>query len=304
MKIKKQMVYCMAAVALQLLLTGCGVSQNLQMANELHFSLSGISDVTISYDDESITFLEADGDELIIKEYMTKNKRSYYANIKQSSDCIHVSEGGKPFFKDGFLRYVEVYLPNSYTEALTVTTTDGNINLSDVNLQLSMLRIDSTVGSVEIDNAVASDVYLSTTSGALKLTDITADTIRLDTTSGDVTCDGLSGNVTYTSTSGNADIKSAIGCGSYKANNSGRLDVNYAEVTGDLYFFNKNDDIRLTLPQDLAFTFEAATKNGTVSTTFQEYIAIDGRTARGTIGDNPMVTVKTETNNGNIEVTQ
>ncbi len=78
----------------------------------------------------------------------------------------------------------------------------------------------------------------------------------------------------------------------------------FTEVTGDLSFFNKNDDINLTLPADLEFEFEATTKNGSVSTTFQECISVDGRTLRGTIGNNPMVTVKTETNNGNIEVTQ
>ena len=69
-------------------------------------------------------------------------------------------------------------------------------------------------------------------------------------------------------------------------------------------FYNKNDDIKLTLPTELEFEFEATTKNGSVSTTFQECISIDGKTTRGTVGNNPTVTVKAETNNGNIEVSQ
>lgn len=304
MKIKKQFVCCMAAVTSFMALTGCSHSTTPQIANELHFSLDGISNVTISYDEEPVTFFEADCDELIIKEYMTKNKSSYYANVKQNNDSIHISEGSKPFFKDGFSRYVEVYLPASYMEALTITTTNGNINLSDVDLKLSALRIDSTAGTLELNKVIASNIHLSSTSGTLKLGSITADIIKLDTTSGNITCDGLTGNVTYTSTSGNADIKSAIGSGSYKANNSGSLNVVYTEVTGDLSFFNKNDAINLTLPQDLEFEFEATTKNGSVTTTFQECITIDGRTTRGTVGSNPTVTVKTETTNGDIEVTQ
>lgn len=302
MKNKKHYVCCMVAVTFLLALTGCGRSKNPGVANELRFSLDGISDVTISYDEEPITFFVTHGTEMIVKEYMTENKSSYYANVKQNSNSIHISEGGKPFFKDSFYRYIEVYLPSSYQEALTITTTDGNIDLSDADLQVSMLRIDSTAGIVDMSSAVASDIHLSSTSGTLKLGSITADTIRLDTTRGDVICDELKGSVTYTSTSGNAEIKSAIGSGSYKANNSGNLNVVYTEVNGDLSFYNKNDNINLTLPGDLEFEFEAATKNGSVSTDFQENITIDGRTAYGTVGSNPTVTVKTETNNGNIEV--
>lgn len=302
MRIKKQVVCCMVTLLFPMALSACTHSQSPQIANELHFSLDGISDVTVSYDEEPITFFKAEGDELIIKEYMTENKSSYYANVTQKNDRIHVSEGRKPLFKDGFYRYVEVYLPASYQEALTITTTDGDIDLSGVELQLSGLYIDSTAGTVEINSAHASDIHLSSTSGTLELGKIEADTIQLQTTRGNVLCDELTGCVTYTSTSGNADIKAATGSGSYKANNSGNLNVAYAEVTGDLYFFNKNDAINLTIPADLDFEFEATTKNGSVTTTFQEYLTIDGRTIRGIVGGDATITITTETNNGNIEV--
>lgn len=193
MKIKKQIIGCMASILFLVALAGCSHSQNAQIANELHFSLDQISDVTISYDEETITFFASESDELIIKEYMTENKSSYYAKVKQDNERIHVSEGGKPLFKDGFYRYVEVYLPVSYQEALTVTTTDGNIDLSDLNLQLSALRIDSTAGTVQINNAAASDVQLSSTSGTLELGRMEADNIKLQTTSGNVFCEELIG---------------------------------------------------------------------------------------------------------------
>lgn len=197
--------FCLFVVA------GCSNSQSPSAANEIRCSLTGISDVAISYDEEPITFYQAEGDELIIKEYMTENRSSYYAAVKQSGDSIHISEGGKPFFKSGFSRRIEVFLPASYMETLKITTTDGDIDLSNVN---------------------------------------------------------------------------------------------YEEVTGDLYFFNKNENINLTLPDNLSFEFEATTKNGSVSTTFGECITVDGHTIRGIVGDNPTVSVKTETNNGNIEVSQ
>lgn len=301
---KRTITLGMAFILSLFAFTGCSNSKSSQMANELRFSLKEISSLTISYDEERITFFENDGDDLVIKEYMTENKSSYYANVTERNESIHISEGGKPFFKGGISRYIEVYLPKSYHENLTVTSTNGDIDFSDMSIDSSMLRIDNSSGNVTLDNAVGSDIYISSTSGTLDLGNIQANQIRLETTSGSISCTELNGNVTYTSTSGNADIKSAIGSGSYRANNSGNLNVVYSEVNGDLSFFNKNDSITLTLPENLEFEFQALTKNGSISTNFQQDVTINGRTTSGVVGNNPTVTVKVETNNGDIEVTQ
>lgn len=304
MKMKRKIITSLLMAVCLFHLSGCSHSTNAQAANVLNFNLNNVTDITISYDEEAVTFFQSDNDELIIKEYMTENKSRYYADVKQDNGNIHVSEGGKPFFNSSFTRYAEVYLPQEYQANLTVTTTDGNIDMSNIALTLNSLRIDSTSGTVQLDNANATVLHLSSTSGKLDLGNITGEQIKLDTTSGKMICEKLNGAVTYTSTSGDIDVKSAIGSGSYRANNSGKLNVSYTDVTGDLSFFNKNDNIELTLPQDLEFEFEATTKNGSVSTSFQDSIRIDGRTARGTVGSSPTVTVKTETNNGNIVVTQ
>ncbi len=301
---KKEITLRMAFILFLLTFVGCANPKPSQMANELRFSLEGISALTISYDEEKITFFEGEGDDLIIKEYMTENKSSYYAKVTERNDSIHISEGGKPVFKGGFSRYIEVYLPELYHEKLTVTSTNGDIDFSGMSLDLSMLRVDNTSGIVTLDSAAASDIHLSSTSGTLDLGSIQANQIRLETTSGSVICTELNGNVRYTSTSGDADIKSAIGSGSYRANNSGKLHVVYTEVNGDLSFFNKNDDITITLPENLEFKFQAITKNGSVSTDFQQHVTVSGRTTSGVVGHDPAVTVKVETNNGDIEVMQ
>ncbi len=301
---KKAITLSMALILCLLAFVGCSNSKPSQMANELRFSLDGISSLTISYDEEKITFFESNGDDLVIKEYMTENKSRYYAKVDKRNNSIEINEGAKPLFKGGFSRYIEVYLPELYHENLTVTSTNGDIDFSDMNFDLFMLHVDNSSGNVTLDSAVASDIHLSSTSGTLDLGSIQANQIRLETTSGNVICDELNGNVTYTSTSGDADIKSAIGSGSYKANNSGKLHVVYTEVNGDISSFNKNGNITLMLPADLEFEFEAITKNGSVSTTFQQNATVNGRTTSGVIGNNPTVTVKVETNNGDIEVIQ
>lgn len=302
MKLKKCLAACLAAAVGLTALAGCSQGQSLKLANEMTFSLDSVLEVAISYDEEEVAFYESKDGALTVREYMTENKSSYHARVEQGGGVIQISEGGKPFFKGGFSRCVEVYLPASYHEALTVSTTDGGIDLSCLEISLNALCIDSTSGRVRLGAAQARTIQLSTTSGILDAGCLDAERIRIDTTSGSFSCEKLNGDVTYTTTSGDADIQSAVGSGSYRANNSGRLNVTYTGVTGGLSFFNKNDSISVTLPADLEFEFEAAAKNGSISTTFQEYIAVEDGVARGTVGGDPAVTVKMETNNGNIEV--
>lgn len=303
MRYQKKFVSFLIALSL-VVLSGCSYRGEPQTVNELRFSLDYISDVTISYDEERIIFFEAENDELLIREYMTENKEAYHAKVDQRGESLHISEGGKPVFKESFNRYVEIYLPETYRGSLTVTTTDGNIDLSEVALNLAALRINSTSGRVEISQASADNMNLSSASGTLDIGRLVAERIQLETTSGKITCDSVEGYVVYSSTSGDLEITSAAGSGTYQANNSGKLNVTYTVVDNDLYLFNKNDNINLTLPTDLEFRFSATTKNGSVSTTFPESISINGQITSGAVGLHPTVTIEVETRNGDIHVTQ
>lgn len=304
MKVKTWITVCLAEAVGFLALTGCSRYQASGVANEISFSLEGISEVVISYDEEHVTFYDSDSGRLVIKEYMTENKSAYYARAEQGGGKIRINEGGKPLFRDGFSRWVEVYVPAAYHEKLTVTTTEGDADFSALPLSLGALRIDSTAGTVCLNTVEAQDIFLSTTRGRIEADFLKADSIRIDTTSGSFFCEKLDGYAAYTTTSGSAEIRSAVGAGNFRANNSGKLCVTYTQVTGDLVFYNKNDDICLTLPAGLEFRFEAASKNGSIVTSFQECISLEGRTASGAAGGNPGITVKAETNNGNIVVNQ
>lgn len=299
---RKISAYCLTMAFCLLAFTACSEARIPEMANEIQFSIDKVTSLTISYDDEDIEFYAGEGDTLIIKEYMTDNKSSYYAKVKESGNDIKISEGKKPFFEKGFSRRVEVYLPKNFRESLSVTSTSGVIDLSNLVLNLSDLRVDNTLGRVVMGDVEASKVFLSTTSGAVSAGAIRATTIRLESTSGEIICNELDGNVVYTSTNGSIAVQSARGSGSYHANNSGKIAVVYSEVDGDLSFYNKNDNINITLPDDLSFIFKAMTKSGAVATDFPQSLTIDKHTANGIVGKNPTVTIKAETNNGDIVV--
>ena len=291
-------VFCLTAI----MLTSCGGSSDASEYNELTFSLSGIKELIISYDDEDVSFFESDRDELVIREYMSEDKESYHAEVVEEDGTIKISEGGKPLFKGDFTRYIEVYLPAAYSQSLKVTTTDGDIDMSHIELDMDNIRVDCTSGTFRLNKATAGKIYFSSTSGRLDLGSVKGGSIKIETTDGEVSCEKAEGKVKYTSTSGTGEFLSVIGSGSYRAENSGKLSVRYDEVTGDLSFFNKNDNVQVKLPKDLSFEFEAVTKNGSIDTNFGEGISVDGSSAKGVVGENPQVKVKAETRNGNIEV--
>ena len=286
------------------LMSACGKGEAVEMVNEMSFSLEDISDLVISYDDENVSFFINENENLVIKEYMNKEKESYHAKVTQKNKSIQIREGGKPLLKGGFKRYVEVYLPVSYSSNIKVTTTDGNIDMSSLELSMGVICINTTCGTLKIKRAAADEIFLSSTSGNLELEELIGEQIKIETTQGNVICEKMDGNVSYTSTSGNAEFLSVSGSGDYKANNSGTLSVIYEEVTGDLTFFNKNDKVQIQLPEDLEFEFEAITKNGKIDTNFSGDISVNEGLVNGIIGKNPTVSVKVETKNGNIEVSR
>lgn len=297
----KKIVIMIAIVLFVFSLSACGSKGT--NPHTLAYETDNIHDVVISYDEEDITFFESPDDTLIIKEYMTNADSRYYARVDFDRRSIHVSEGSKPLF-GSFSRHIEVYWPKAYTGSLTVTSTNGTVDFSEVDIKGASLRIDCSSGKVYIGNAYADTISLSTTSGTLDIDHLEGKEINIFTTSGKVICDEIAGDVTYVSTSGDIEIQSAAGEGSYKAENSGMMDITYTDAVGDLYFYNKNDDVELTLPEDLSFRFEAITRNGCVSTPFESVLSIKNNTVMGTVGDNPKITVKTETKNGNIKVEQ
>lgn len=258
-------------------------SQNLLLVNEMSFSLNGINKLNICYDDENIKLFSSDTDNLLIKEFMTKKNKAYFANVKSSINSIYISEGNKPFNKKNFLRCVEIYLPITYSNELTISTTAGEIDMEKSSLNISTLNVNTTSGTISINEVNALKIYLTTTRGT-------------------ISCNKLIGYIDYRTTHGNLIVKIAEGNGSYITENSGVLNVTYKKVNDNLYFFNKNGDTHLNLPNELEFTLDVTSKNGSIITDFKEDIKTERNSVYKTNGKKNSVKVKLESNNGNIIV--
>lgn len=283
-------------------LTGCMGGRTGETVHELRFPLDAVEELWISYDEEDVTVRQTDGTELVIRERMTGGGPRFGAKTEQRDGCIRIQEGSKPLLRGGFSRSVEVELPADYGGRLTITTTDGAIELAENDFRLVSLFVDSTAGQVRIAAAEAEQITVSSTRGALELGVLRAAELRLETTSGSIRCGLLEGHTVCTTTSGDVLIRSAKGAGEYRNDNDGTLCVTCTEVQGSLSFFNKNGDIRLTLPEELSFTFSGTTKNGAVRTFFSEGETAQAKSVSGQVGGAPSASIAAETKNGDIEV--
>lgn len=300
---KRIVLYPILCISL-FFLSGCGGNNTSLTENEMQFSLTNISKIKISYDEEKITFKQGTGSQMIVKEYMSEDKKSYRARVKEKGRAIEITEGRKPFFEGDFVRYIEVYLPQSYDQDLMVTTTNGDIDLRDIDQKLESLCIDSTEGTVKLGNIEAAQLKLTSTRGTLDFDCLQASRINLETTEGTVHGGEIVGNVQYATAHGDFDVKTVRGSGNFTVNNDGALQVNFAEITGDVWLYNKNDKASLSIPKDLSFYFEAATKNGRISSSFDKELKAGKGRLTGTVGGKAAVSIRVETRNGDIDVVQ
>ena len=86
----KKLLLCSLTIIALLGMNGCTASKSSGVANELTFSLNGITKLEISYDEEKVTFFTSDSDTLTVKEYMTVNNSRYYAKVDQRDGYIHI----------------------------------------------------------------------------------------------------------------------------------------------------------------------------------------------------------------------
>ena len=299
MNTKSKMAAVLAGIiCLASLLGGCSGAQGPAQTKD--FSLSEVSSIQADYDGESVTVKESDTDKITIVEYMDKTKKSYLAKIDLLGGVLTITEGARPI-GNGVHSYIEIYLPGTYQNSLSIHTTDGRIS-SALALSLSSFHADTTNGALELSNLSADNISLASTGGNLSLKNSVSQTCAIDTTNADTHLDSVTGAITYESKGGDLIMNGASGSGDFQATGDGDMTLSFLQVSGDLSAFAKNGKIALTLPGDLNFAFSATTKDGNIQTPFSDALSSTGKTVGGTIGDRADVKIGLETKNGDIEV--
>lgn len=285
------------------MLSGCGGQKATDLVNTLTFDTGDFERLRLDYDADDIHVLESDNTKVILKEYMNEDKKSYYARTSSQNGELLITEGDRPR-SSSFESYIEIYIPQDYTDSLSLHSTSGTIN-SEIVLNLSGdFSVDTTSGVVEVSNTKASNVKATSTNGSLSFENIDADEINIQTTNATTSMNQINGANNYHSKGGKLTASGLSGSGSFNASGEGSIDISFVDVTSDISAYSKNGTLLVTLPSGLDFKFSATTKEGSIDTSFTDQLAITDNTAAGTVGASPEIAVKLETRNGDIKVSR
>ncbi len=287
-------------MCLMVLLSGCAGSQDAVQTKE--FSLTDVKAIMVDYDGESVTIQERDSDKIVVVEYMDKTKKAYFAQMDLAGSVLTISEGARPI-GNGVHSYLEIYLPEMYHESLSLHTTDGKM-VSAAALTLDRFRADTTNGELWVSDLSADQIALKSMSGKLTAKNLSARVCMVETTNADTFLEAVTGLIEYKSKGGDLTVTRGVGQGNFQVTGDGRLQITFAEVTGDISAQTKNGKITLALPDSLSFALTAATHNGSIQTSFSEGLSLTDKTASGTIGRNADVHIGLESKNGDINITR
>jgi hypothetical protein len=282
---------------------GLSALEELPLVNTETAGLEGISALSISYGSDDVILRESDSDNLVIKEYMGRNNSRYYADVSRQAGTLHIRRGGRPWFFGFFLKArAEIYLPPSFRENLRIANfsgkLSGNMDLLgyktiDISVdsgvvflnRLSAQTVSVRVSSGRLDvSGIGGNSFVSVSSGRLRIGELTGTEHRIKVSSGHTLVGVLRGGAAIEISSGNVvlekfqglmDLKISAGSArvgdfsgeGYFALNSGKLNLDAKELTGDLRFRLSSGSVEMDISGELFFNLDAVTKSGGVQIT-------------------------------------
>lgn len=318
-------------------------SSSVKMVEERKIDMTDVEELQIDYGKNSsdINIYQSDSDELVIKEYMTKNNKHAKVDINSNGTVkITGQRWRNNFFVFGFYdNYIDVYLPKTYNNALTLKTSSGEITVEN-EWKLTEMNIVTASGEIMVtDNLELKDATFATSSGDIEIAELVAETIKITTASGEIVADALQGNKKLTTSSGDIRILGASGDNSVTTASGevqleevkGLVDITTAsgdvtvvggegygtldtasgtirfqldQVIGIINMNSNSGDQSLEIPKKTEFEFKAQTVSGDISTAFDEEISYNerGNGATGTIGENPKNSITMKSTSGEIKL--
>lgn len=252
----------------------------VKLVNTREISMERVQKVSISYISESIFLYEADGDALILKEYLSQSEPSMFAEVFMEGDALTIRHGDRHRLLNVVSGYIEVYLPKAFFGTLNVNTISGKIQ-ADARLSLSELAVSNTSGRIQLSDVMAGTAVLSTVSGSIAVASLRS-VASVQTTSG---------TIRIAHAEGNGDFRSV----------SGSVELSFRSVTGDILAKSTSGRVRLGLPAGLSFFLDVSTVSGMISVMEAESLSGGKRAKSGAIGPSPQSAVRLSSISGRID---
>lgn len=240
------------------------------------------SEISISTVSSKLVIAPTTGNEIKATFYLKGIEGAATLNVDESDSNIDISVKYKNNLTFDMLRSskLTVYVPDTYTKSLKISTIsgDGDIDLS--SLKLNDFSVNTTSGDFEIKKLTALTTDLSSVSGDISLNEgFTGNELKMESTSGNLGVNTPSGHTEITTVSG------TINFSSYE-NIKGSLD---AETTsGDIEILMKDTPFKLNGSStsgdfDIAKKYDANIENKNVSISKGSDYSINVNTISGNL---------------------
>lgn len=237
----------------------CSISTNTTYDKSFFAEFTKLN---VSLASESISIIETRNSDFAIE--IACNDKNRQPNVYTTDDTIEIVAKRNFTIIPGFRCHVYLYIPEGYKfEDIDISLSSGSLE-ADV-LTSSEVYITSSSGSIKIRKIESDDkVRIKTTSGSIKINKIYADLIDLESTSGSISSDTID---TYSfdaeTTSGSMEFNSFF-CDSFTLQStSGSILLDFYDVPeAKSSIETTSGSVKLFIPTDKQFSLDYNTSSG------------------------------------------
>lgn len=271
-----------------------------KLSEVYEFDVDEIHEINIAYSSENLVFYKSETNQIVIKEYFYGNRKSTQLEI--IGETLHIRNEVPTIVFFGWIsERVEVYLPESYVGDLKATTKSGNIKIEEIG-EIKELKVSASSGNITCKEVKADSIHASASSGNITFgkaqgkRHFTASSgnIKVMAGEGDTYADAKSGNITIEDISGELSAFAS----------SGNIKADFIQI-GNIDVKTSSGNIKLGIPKDSEFSYEASANSGIIRTDFDEFLSYNKKKnqANGMCGENAEFVIRTKASSGNTRVT-
>lgn len=235
---------------------------NVQLVLEKEIPLDGIDSISILYNMNSndIYLHESENEAVTVREYSSSEmSEKEISTVEVNGNSLEVRGARRNYDGIGFhlfyigrgaysRHYTEVYLPASYCGELLLKTSSGDI-VSNFDIVLDRdCSVSSSSGDVRFSSVTADNVSVDTSSGYVTMEDIdakadgSAGTVSIRTSSGDVNVKTITGETGIESSSGYVTVERIQGDARLKTSSG---DMHVKEIAGEAETESSSGDVTI-----------------------------------------------------------
>lgn len=253
------------------------------------------SDVEVCYSDtEKIRVVYCGAENEVDDSTVTAEIKSDTLLIKQENRIT--------WFQWGVNRLITIYVPESFNGKFDYACSSGDLVFTE-NFNFSEITSSSSSGDLKAMNLNCETFKATCSSGDINLGALQAGEFTFVLTSGNISAQELHGDGKLSLTSGEVTIDAFYGKGAFKTV-SGDIQLEIYEATGDVEVKVTSGDVRVNIIEGTAFLCDFSVTSGDIRTDFASSNSEKSEHSyTGSIGENPVNTLKIGTTSGDILVT-